>query len=386
MKQQFDVLIVGGGVVGLTAALAMAMRNYSVALIDAQVLEAKNIQQDIRVYAINQASERLLNKLNAGQHLDKRRLTPYRKMHVWDGVSKAAIDFDARTIAAPSLGTIMEECVLKQALLQEITQYINISLFPNAAITEVVNLPVGIQISDASTIWQGQLLMIADGANSPLRQKLQVALTSWSYNQQAIIATVTTEQPHKNTAFQIFNPDGPLAFLPLANPNHCSIVWSIDNARAKELMSLDEAAFNIQLSKAFEHHLGETNLISPRHQFPLQMRHAKDYSGANWLLLGDAAHTIHPLAGLGLNLGLADISCWLECLDNSKGKLTSKKVLGAYQRNRKHSVWQTILLMEGFKQLFGNSNAALSTVRGLGLRISNDVHFLKRLFIQHATK
>jgi 2-octaprenylphenol hydroxylase len=228
--------------------------------------------------------------------------------------------------------------------------------------------------------------MIADGANSPTRKKLDVPLTTWSYNQEALVATVSTEKPHQKTAYQVFNPDGPLAFLPLSNPNHCSIVWSTKPSRAQNLLKLNDDAFSSQLTQAFAERLGQVRLESARHQFPLQMRHVKHYVGKNWVLLGDAAHTIHPLAGLGLNVGLADISSWLHHLDSSKSKghLTSMNLLRAYQRERKFVVWQTILLMEGFKHLFSNSHRPITTLRGIGLRFCNEVSPLKRLFIQHA--
>ncbi|KTD57751.1 FAD-dependent monooxygenase [Legionella shakespearei] len=384
MTQQFDVLVAGGGIVGLTSALAMAQRNYSVAVIDAGSLTVTADKQDLRVYAINKASQSLLTQLGVWQHLDGSRISPYRQMHVWDGVNGAYIDFDSRMIAAQNLGFIIEESVLKQALLEHIGNEPRIHLFAQSSVEDVVNQDSGIRISSKDCVWDGQLLMVADGANSPSRQKLDVALTSWPYEQHAIVAMVKTEKAHQSTAYQVFNPDGPLALLPLTDPHHCSIVWSTDSERSHNLMALDEEQFNTALTRAFAHQLGTIELLSTRHQFPLHMRHVKQYAGSHWLLLGDAAHTIHPLAGLGLNLGLADISSWLKCLDTSKNTLVSGKILGAYQRERKHAVWQTIMLMEGFKRLFGNSQAPVISLRGLGLRFCNDFSPIKRLFIQHA--
>lgn len=385
MSQHFDVLIVGGGIVGLTAALAMARRNYTVAVIDAGSLKVDTSAVDSRVYAINNASQNLFLELSVWQHLNFSRVSPYSKMHVWDGVNGASIDFDSRSIAAPNLGAIIEESVLKQALLQQIRAQSTISLFPHHSVDEVCSSAQGVHISSQNAVWKGQLLMIADGANSPTRQKLNVELTTWPYHQKALVATVQTEKPHQQTAYQVFNPDGPLAFLPLSDPHQCSIVWSTDSDRAQRLMALDEEAFNAELTQALAEHLGHVTLVGTRHQFPLQMRHVKQYTGNRWLLLGDAAHTIHPLAGLGLNVGLADIRCWLQLLDAANGALLSRKILSAYQRERKSAVWQTILLMEGFKLLFGYSLAPIAALRGLGLRICNGITPLKRLFIQHAS-
>ncbi len=385
MSQHFDVLIVGGGIVGLTAALAMAKRDYTVALIDPGTLKIDSSVADPRVYAINKASQNLLLDLGVWQHLDSSRVSPYEKMYVWDGVNGAHIDFDSRAIAAPNLGSIIEEPILKQALLQQIFDEPTISLFPHSFVDEVLVLEDEIKLSSQERVWQGRLLMIADGANSPTRKKLNMELTTWPYNQNALVATVATEKEHQRTAYQVFNPDGPLAFLPLSDPHHCSIVWSTEPKKVQSLMALEQEEFNAQLTHAFAKRLGQVRLLSARHQFPLQMRHVKQYVGHRWLLLGDAAHTIHPLAGLGLNVGLADVRSWLNCLDRAKDTLVSKKILGAYQRERKNEVWQIILLMEGFKRLFGYSFVPITAVRGLGLSICNSITPLKRLFIQHAS-
>jgi 2-polyprenylphenol 6-hydroxylase len=385
MNSNYDVLVVGGGIVGLTAALAMARRHYHVAVIDGGELTTNIDVPDARVFAINHASKTLFESLGVWDSIDTKRISPYTHMHVWDGVNSASIDFDARTILAPSLGAILEESVIKDALLHRIAQQSNISLYPKQQVEHVECTAEQVKLLSKDGHWVGQLLMIADGAKSPLRDLLGVELTSWPYNHHAIVATVRTEKPHQQTAYQIFNPDGPLAFLPLVDPHHCSIVWSTQPTRVEQLMSLSEEPFCQELSKAFAYRLGQAELISTRHQFPLQMRHVKQYVGHRWLLLGDAAHTIHPLAGLGLNLGLADIDQWLQLLDTHKRSIISKKLLGAYQRSRKHEVWQVILLMEGFKRFFSYTNPPLLTLRGIGLRFCNNFTPLKRLFIQHAS-
>ncbi|CAM2846676.1 FAD-dependent oxidoreductase [Legionella worsleiensis] len=384
MSHRFDVLVVGGGIVGLTAAIAMAQRNYSVAVIDAGSLTVDTSITDRRVYAINKASQSLFKQLGVWDLLDASRVSPYHHMHVWDAQTGAHIDFDSRLIAEQRLGSIIEESILKQGLLLRALDHKNISLFAHCSVDEVENSERSINIRSEQQVWEGQLLMIADGAHSPTRNALKIELTSWSYHQNALVATVRTEKPHLKTAFQVFNPDGPLAFLPLVDSHHCSIVWSSDSERAQALMALTESDFNAELTRAFANELGQVELISPRHQFPLQMRHVKHYTGTRWLLLGDAAHTIHPLAGLGLNLGLADIASWLKLNEQIQHTLVSKKMLGAYQRERKHAVWQTIMLMEGFKHLFSQTDKPITLLRGLGLRMCNELNPIKRLFVAHA--
>ncbi|MBA2650460.1 MAG: FAD-dependent monooxygenase [Legionella sp.] len=384
MSHRADVLIVGGGVVGLTASLAMAKQGFTVAVIDAGSLQLGLESSNIRVYALNQASQDLLMQLNVWSRLKPISCSHYERMYVWDAQNGASIAFDSRQIGASNLGFIIEEKRLKQALLEEIAQCTNIVLFPECIINDIKQAELGIQLHSPDDVWEGQLCMIADGANSIMRQKLALDLTTWSYHQYAIVATVTTEKPHQKTAFQVFNPEGPLALLPLTVENECSIVWSTNSAHSMAMISLDEATFNKAITQAFAGRLGKIQLVSVRHQFPLQMRHVKKYSGKRWMLLGDAAHTIHPLAGLGLNIGLADVRSWMTCVSGMKQPHFSKKQLSAYQRERKHALWQIILLMEGFKTLFGLTFGPAVFMRGIGLNICNSLPPLKRLFIQHA--
>ncbi len=384
MKQTFDILVVGGGVVGLTAALAMSQRQYSVALIDAGALQADTSQRDLRVYAINQASRELFENLGVWEQITKTRFSPYQHMHVWDAVNDAAIDFNSRLVACSQLGAIIEESVIKQALLEKIAQQENIHLFANQTVDQLHRNDESVIVSSGNQVWQGRLLMVSDGADSPTREKLDVSLTRWSYHHQAIVAMVEVEKAHQRTAWQVFNSDGPLAFLPLNEPNLCSIVWSTTPERAKDLMSQSDEAFNEQLTDAFHQKLGKAKLASQRFQFPLTMRHAKQYSGDNWMLLGDAAHTIHPLAGLGLNVGLADLASWLNELSQSKQKYQFARALAAYQRQRKSEVWKVILLMDGLKSLFSNDLAPVKLIRGLGLRCINQLTVVKQMLIQQA--
>ena len=383
MSQFFDVIVIGGGIVGLSAAVAMNQRGFSVAVMDAGTLTTNKTVSDPRVYAINYASQSLFTQLGVWQHLDKRRLSPYEHMHVWDAVNGAHIDFDARMVGSDRLGTIIEESIIKDALLQQVSTQ-NISMFPACRITTVQSTSDMLTISDGSNTWTTKLLIVADGAASTTRELLGVSLTSWSYHQQAIVTPIHTEKPHQNTAYQVFNSDGPLAFLPLADPHHCSIVWSTTPARVKALMDLTDDAFAEQLTRAFAAKLGACTVADKRYQFPLRMRHAKSYSGSHWLLMGDAAHTIHPLAGLGLNVGLADLAAWLALSDKNKGQTGTAKMLGAYQRERKYEVWQMIALMEGLKAVFANPLSPVAALRGLGLRACNNFLPLKRLFIGQA--
>ncbi len=383
MSPTYDVMVIGGGIVGLCAALAMCQRGFSVALIDAGALTADIGTTDSRVYAINNASQHLFQTLGVWDYLDSTRVSPYTHMHVWDSLNHTHIDFDARMLGVDRLGTIIEESVIKQALLQHVFK-LNIDTFPLCRVGVVQTTAEGVLIKDGTHKWQAKLMIIADGAASVTRQLLGVPLTSWPYHQQALVTMVQTEKSHQRTAYQVFNQDGPLAFLPLADLHHCSIVWSTTAAHAQRLLDFQEDQFSEHITRAFATKLGACKVVGARHQFPLHMRHAKRYTGNHWLLMGDAAHTIHPLAGLGLNVGLADLAAWIAKLDSNPSGNWSINMLNAYQRERKHQVWQMIALMEGLKTIFSNPLPPVSILRGLGVWICNNTPPLKRMLIEHA--
>lgn len=384
MTNQFDAIIIGGGVVGLAAALGLAQREKTIALIDSQALEVNNNKVNHRVYAINRASQQLLTRLGCWPLLDEKRLSPFQGIYVWDDANGAHIDFDARLIAQNNLGHIVEEPNLKAALLLALQRYSTVTLLPDTAVTDVLSLPDGMAVSNEYACWRAHYLIIADGAHSPCRRLLQIPLNTQSYEQHAIVATVQCEQNHQRIARQVFHADGPLAFLPLVDPYYCSIVWSISPSRAEALMALTPESFNEQLTQAFSSKLGHASLVSPRYQFPLVMQHTQHYYGQRWVLLGDAAHTIHPLAGLGLNLGLTDVSAWLQCVDQSVAPFPPNKYLAAFQRARKYEVSQTIWLMQAFKSLFASQLPPVQWLRAMGLKMCQHLPLLKRLFIAHA--
>lgn len=382
-QYEHEVVVIGAGIVGLAAALGMRQLGFSTAIVDAGPLTADTSIPDLRVYAVNEASQTLLKQLGGWSRIDATRISSYRHMQVWDGTHGAQIDFDARLIQSNSLGVIVEESILKQALLEQALEQ-QIVCYPKQAITWVQERAQDIQIGNATAKWTAKGVIIADGARSAIREILKVEVTSWPYHQQAVIATVQNEKPHQHTTYQVFHREGPLAFLPLADPHLCSIVWSTTLTQSQKLMTCSKEEFNQILTQAFSAKLGQSNVCSARHTFPLIMRHAKQYHGARWLLMGDAAHSIHPMAGLGLNIGLADVSQWLELISKLSHPSWSSKSLGAYQRQRKHDVWQLIMVMQGLHTLFRSRRLPISLLRSVGLTACNHSEFLKRFFIQTA--
>ncbi|PJD92463.1 MAG: 2-polyprenyl-6-methoxyphenol hydroxylase [Legionella sp.] len=382
MMHSADFIVMGAGVVGLCAAIALRRRGYAVLVLEAGALDYPLTDPNSRVYALNQASQRLLQQIGVWDTLDSIPMGVYERMQVWDAFAHATIAFDARMLACDRLGVILEEAPLKYALLA-LARELNITFIEHWVTQTMEEQDHGVMVRSLDQSWSAKYMIIAEGARSSTRELLQVPMTSWSYQQHAIVAKVAVEHPHAQTAYQVFGAKGPLAFLPLADPNRCSIVWSCDSAYAEQLMLLSDADFEQALSTAFEHTLGATGLLSARRCFPLHMQHAKQYAGARWVLMGDAAHTIHPLAGLGLNLGLADVRIFLQSIANMSQP--NPRALRAYQRHRKHELWQVILFLQSMHVLFTSAHLPLQIIRGIGLRLCHRLPMLKRLCMEHAS-
>lgn len=384
MNNHYNSIVIGGGVIGLSAAIGMKLNRQTTALIDAGSMSVETEKHDPRVYAINHASELLFKKLGVWQLLDKDRLQPYQGMKVFDSITHTNIEFDSRMTGTSQLGYIIEESILKKALLSRACS-IGVEILANQPVTNVTaSKQKSTVYCDHQTLCT-DLLLVADGAQSKTRALLDVPVTQWSYHQHAVVTRVETEKSHQLAAWQMFNPDGPLAFLPLTNQKQCSIVWSTKPNLAKSLVNMSELEFNQAIEDAFQSKLGACRVLDKRIHFPLNMRHVKQYSGEGWLLMGDAAHTIHPLAGLGLNLGLEDVATWLEIVEQNNRAFNSKAKLAAYQRNRKAEVWKIILTMQGLKSMFSNVPPTVKSIRGVGLQVINHVPLIKAFFIRQAS-
>jgi 2-octaprenylphenol hydroxylase len=233
------------------------------------------------------------------------------------------------------------------------------------------------------------LIIAADGGQSKIRELANLNTREWDYQHKAIVATVESSQSHQFTAWQNFLVSGPLAFLPLdhESENYCSIVWSLDSEKADAVMALNDDDFSTALARAFESRLGRVVSVSPRYCFPLQQRHAIDYSSDNIVLIGDAAHTIHPLAGQGVNLGLLDAQALAAEIKRAVVRdlpLSEPSILRRYQRQRKANNLEVMLLMEGFKRLFGSKKLLLRYLRNMGLRKVNGLKALKNWLTKKA--
>lgn len=385
----FDVIVIGAGAVGLTFANAAAMANVRVAVIENQPSVTAELDSfDLRVSAINLASQQIWQALNVWPIIQQHyRYGIMQKMKVWDATGNGAIHFDALEIAEPVLGHIVENRVMQAALWQQATQHPNITLIHSTQPLRIQRELTQIRLLLPEHALTAQLLVGADGAHSWVRQQAGISLHQRSYHQHAIVTTVKTELPHQNTARQRFLSTGPLAFLPLSEPHYCSIVWSSDEAENQRLLQLSDTSFAQNITTAFAAELGDVEVCDKRLSFSLMMRHAKQYVTPRIALIGDAAHTIHPLAGQGVNLGILDAACLAESLQlamQQQRDLGSLLTLRHYERWRKGYNWLMIGLMDGFKQLFAAQFKPMVALRNKGMQQVNQLTLVKNFCMKHA--
>lgn len=395
-SQHFDLVIVGAGLVGASFACAVAQQENAqslrIALIEAgsdvQYFEGENF--DPRVVALTQASQNLLTSIGVWNEIAQTRVCAYRDMHVWDGEGTAAIHFNCAEVRANHLGHIVENSVILTALRKKIAQHSQITLLQPARITTFTNGSGVEVVLDNGTTLSAKLLIAADGAQSKVRELAEFETREWDYGHKAIITTVQTELPNQATAWQRFMRTGPLAFLPLSSVNEkhfCSIVWSAEIELADELMQLSDAEFCERLGFSFEHKLGKILHSAERFAIPLRQRHAKTYIQPHIVLVGDAAHNIHPLAGQGVNLGLLDVAALAQEIERAlvrKIPLNDFSILRRYQRQRLAGNLIMMSAMEAFKRLFGTNSLMLTWLRNSGMRQLDSVTELKKIIVKAA--
>jgi len=379
--QNLDVTIVGAGSAGLTLALLLAELGLTIAVIEKGAAPELATPAYQRVSALNPASMRVLSKLGVWQGIAAQ-AAPYSQMQVWEADSFGRIAFSSEPPQLPELGWICDNEAIRQQLYVKVQQQAAIQCYFNVEISQLAQTErdVLVQLNNGQ-ILLSQLLVGADGVNSFVRQQQQLPLTHWDYNQQAIVAVIACEEAHQATARQAFLASGPLALLPLPDANLCSIVWSADTDRAEALMALDDNAFNQALTAASQSVLGCLTLQSDRQAFPLKMRYASEWVRGRVVLVADAAHSIHPLAGQGMNLGLMDVAALAQILGSqlTAGKpLYEARALLAYQRWRKAEAQSMIATMEAFKRGFSNDLAPLKLLRGAGLVLADKLPGVKQ--------
>ncbi|EFB2835873.1 FAD-dependent 2-octaprenylphenol hydroxylase [Escherichia coli] len=388
--QSVDVAIVGGGMVGLAVACGLQGSGLRVAVLEQRVPEplAADAPPQLRVSAINAASEKLLIRLGIWQDILSRRASCYHGMEVWDKDSFGHISFDDQSMGYSHLGHIVENAVIHYALWNKAQQSSYITLFAPAELQQVAwgENETFLTLKDGSML-TARLVIGADGANSWLRNKADIPLTFWDYQHHALVATIRTEEPHEAVARQVFHGEGILAFLPLSDPHLCSIVWSLPPQEAQRMQQASEDEFNRALNIAFDNRLGLCKVESERQVFPLTGRYARQFAAHRLALVGDAAHTIHPLAGQGVNLGFMDAAELIAELKrlHRQGKDIGQYIyLRRYERSRKHSAALMLASMQGFRDLFSGANPAKKLLRDIGLKLADTLPGVKPQLIRQA--
>jgi 2-octaprenyl-3-methyl-6-methoxy-1,4-benzoquinol hydroxylase/2-octaprenylphenol hydroxylase len=383
-----DVAVVGGGMVGAAAALALARAGFSVALLEARAPRpwCADAEVDLRVVGLAPSSIALLDDMDVWTSIRQARASAYRRMHVWDDASGASIDFDAAAEGRDLLGCIVENSLVQWTLWQALETAGVRRLCP-AEVTafEARDDRIQLQLADGATL-PAAVLVAADGAGSPLRQLAGIGTRGRDYAQRAVVAHVDTERAHEDTAWQRFLPGGPLALLPLAD-GRSSIVWSLPEAEAQRVLALDDRRFCDELGAASDFRLGRITGSTSRAAFPLKLQLAERYQAERFVLLGDAAHAVHPLAGQGVNLGLRDVAELRDTLVQARAAgrdIGAEHVLRRYARRRRSADTLDALGFDALARIYAWQSPPLVAARAVGVRLLDRLAPLKRRLSDHA--
>jgi ubiquinone biosynthesis UbiH/UbiF/VisC/COQ6 family hydroxylase len=383
-----DVVVVGGGMVGAAAALALAREGFAVALVDAREPAAWRAGDDVdlRVVGLAASSVLLLDRMGAWAAMRDARVSGYERMTVWDAETGATVRFDAADQGRDVLGYIVENSLVQSVLWRALD---------DAGVQRVVPAEVvayteredraQLELADGRLI-AARTVVAADGADSPLRAMAGIGTHGHDYAQRGVVAHVATARPHERTAWQRFLPSGPLALLPLAD-GRSSIVWTLPEAEAARVMGLDDDAFRAALGVASDFRLGPIGSVSRRVAFPLRLRLADRYQSGRMVLLGDAAHAVHPLAGQGVNLGLRDVEALRETLVSARDigrDIGASHVLRRYARRRSSADGVDAWSFDALGRVYGWTFPPLVAARGLGMRLVDALAPLKQPLARHA--
>ena len=372
-KASFDAIVVGAGLVGLSLTLALLRQGWQVLLVDKRSAPVKPDSKPVsvsgfqldsgfsaRVSALNSRSLTLLNELGVDATWLEQHSALFQGMHVWDGDGTAGIEFNAS-------GRIVENHRLEWALLLQIS-HLGLTPVWQSEISDIECLADEVRIRfSTGEEFLGNCLMGVDGAYSDTRERVGIRVIEWSYEQTSMTTTVQTTLPHTGIARQCFTRDGPLALLPLADPKLCSLVWSGRNT--VDRMALSDEMLCQEISRESEFVLGQVTAVDSRFEFPLRQAHAVHYAKNNVVLLGDAAHSIHPLAGQGVNLGFADVHSLVSALAVLKLTPTWSlaKIFEKYQRQQRPRNLLMTATMESLKRLFDTDHSFVRWARNTGM-------------------
>ena len=394
-EHQVDIAIIGAGVVGLATALSLAPTGLQISLFDAQPTPSAGPQEkalsdwDRRVTALTPESIRFLKSLNAWSPIEEsRRGGAYTDMFVWDSEGTGHVHFTAGDLNIESLGTIVESSLTTRALISATEAAPNISIHWDTRVESMDVEAEGVRFTTSlGDAVIADMAIGADGGRSKSRDLAGLRTREWRYGQNAIVATIRVEPHHSRACWQAFLPSGPLALLPLADDDLCSIVWSLDDALSDHWIQADHDAFVAGLNRALAGRGPQALDVSERQMFPLIQCHAVDYFKGRFVLVGDAAHSIHPLAGQGINLGLSDaqtLGSEIVRAYERGADWCSPQVFSRYERQRKGDNLGMMATMQAFKWGFGSKNPAVTLMRNIGLNSVDALPMAKRWFVQQA--
>jgi 2-octaprenylphenol hydroxylase len=382
--QQFDLIIVGGGLAGASLALALRHTQLRIALIESQV-PRRPADWDARIYAISPANAAFLDSIGAWKHLDTNRLTPIRCMQIF-GDAGGKLDFSAFDTGVSELGWILESSQMACEFWESAKRQSNLTLFcpirpkmlsftPDAAHLELVG----------GELLSAPLLVGADGRDSWVRNAAGLVALNKPYGEKGLVANFSTEKPHRHTAYQWFRDDGVLAYLPLPG-NRISIVWSTPDENADELCQLPAEIFCERVAEAGAYRLGALELLTPPAAFPLRLMRVPQTVASRLALVGDAAHGIHPLSGHGINLGFQDAKVLAELLATRQSwhDIGDERFLQRYQRARREETLLMQTTTDNLRRFFRNDLPGLRPLRNLGLNLTNGIPFLKNSLVRYA--
>ena len=393
-----DAIIVGGGLAGGLAAIALAHAGLDVAVVDAEAPQRmRDLAFDGRTTALAYASARLFRRLGLWPQIAPD-AEPILDIVVSDGHARGRfsegarspflLHFDSRELGSGEpLGWIVENRVLRDAIFDAIDRTPSIRLIAPALVTGVAYEPGAARVALAGgETLSAPLVVAADGRNSALRRQAGIRVSAWTYDQTGIVVTVAHERPHKGIAHEFFLPAGPFAILPLTE-NRSSLVWTERADTAPAYLALDDAAFTRAIADRLGDFLGEVRLASPRWSYPLSLHLAHRFMAPRLALVGDAAHAVHPIAGQGFNLGVKDIAALAEVLEEAAGvglDIGSLGVLENYQRWRRFDSASLALGMDALNRLYSNDLAPLRLARDIGMSAVGKVPPLRRFFMRQA--
>ncbi|WP_095498619.1 FAD-dependent monooxygenase [Paraferrimonas haliotis] len=385
--QAFDVIINGGGMVGAAAAVGLAELGLKVAVVERYRPKQYAATQplDLRVSAISVASEQLLAQLGVWPQVIAQRACPYLGLETWeqDGFKT---EFHASQVGSSHLGHIVENRIIQLALWQRLQSFADVTIFDHHQINRFELLTHGVQVTlDNEQELTAKLLVGADGAQSKVRQWTGIGISGWEYKQHAMLINVTTEAGQQDVTWQQFFPSGPRAFLPLVG-NHASLVWYDAAERIAQLSQLTPEQLQQEIRQAFPSRLGEFK-VDGFGEFPLVRRHAQRYVDQHVVLVGDAAHTINPLAGQGVNLGFKDVKALIDTIAQAKDADQDWSALVQLQKYQSKRYKDNLLMMSAmdmFYATFSNKITPIKVLRNVGLKLANHSGPVKKQVLKYA--